>query len=57
VLGAWTLHFRVFKQEDNGDVEFESEKSNYEDIPPLKDCTRDELTLPVEVFFVIRRTF
>jgi hypothetical protein len=42
---------------DNGDVEFESEKSNCEDIPPFEVCTKDELALPIEESFVIRHTF
>jgi hypothetical protein len=40
---------------DNGDLESKSEKSNCEDMPPLEDCTEDELPLPVEESLVIRR--
>jgi hypothetical protein len=38
----------------NGDVEFESDKSDCEDMLPLKDCIEDELALHVEVYLVIR---
>jgi hypothetical protein len=35
---------------DNGDLESESEKSNCEDMPPLEDCTEDELSLLVDEY-------
>jgi hypothetical protein len=38
----------------NGNVEFESDKSDCEDMLPLKDCIEDELALHVEVYLVIR---
>jgi hypothetical protein len=38
----------------NGDVESESHKSYYEDMPPLEDCTEDELGLPIAESLVIR---
>jgi len=46
---------------DNGDkrqwyVEFESDILDYEDMLPLKDCTEDEVVLPVEESLIIRRT-
>jgi hypothetical protein len=47
----------VSKQEDNGDVKSESEKSNCEDMSPLKDCNKEELILPIEESLVIRHTF
>jgi hypothetical protein len=42
---------------ENGDMEFESDKSYFEDISPLKDCTKDGLVLLVEESLVIRCTF
>jgi len=41
---------------DNGDVEFESDILDCEDMLPLKDCTEDEVVLPVEESLIIRRT-
>jgi hypothetical protein len=41
---------------DNGDIESESDKSDCEDMSPLKDNDGDELALPVEESLVIRRT-
>jgi hypothetical protein len=41
---------------DNGDVESKSDKLNCEDMPPLRDCTKDELALPGEESLVIRCT-
>jgi hypothetical protein len=32
----------------NGDVESKSDKSDREDMPPLEDCSEDELALLVE---------
>jgi len=32
---------------DNGDMEFESDKSDCEGMPPLEDSDGDELALPV----------
>ena len=40
----------------NGDMESESDRSDCEDMPPLKDNDGDELALPVEESLVIRRT-
>jgi len=42
---------------DNSDMESESEKFDCEGMPLLEDSDGDELTLPVEEFLVIRRTF
>jgi len=41
---------------DNGDMEYESDRSDCEGMPPLEDSDGDELALPVEKFLVIRRT-
>jgi len=41
---------------DNGDMESESDRSDYEGMPPLEDSDGDELALPVEESLVIRRT-
>jgi hypothetical protein len=41
---------------DNGDVESESDKLDCKDMPPLENCTEDELTLLIEESMVIRRT-
>ena len=41
---------------DDGDMESESDRSDYEGMPPLKDSDGDELSLPVTDFLVIRRT-
>ena len=41
---------------DNGDVEFESEKSDCEDMPSLKECNEDEVALPIEKSLVVRCT-
>ena len=41
---------------DNGDVESESDKSHCEDMQSLEDCSKDELTLPIEEFLVKRCT-
>jgi len=38
---------RVMLTIDNGDVEFESDKSESEEIPPLVDCSDEEITYPV----------
>jgi len=35
---------------------YASECPNCEDMPPLGDCTQDELALPIEESLVIRRT-
>ena len=51
VLGAWIIVMR-----DNGDMEFESDILDCEDMLPLKDCIEDEVVLPVEESLVIRRT-
>ena len=47
---------RIMVMIDNGDVEFESDKSDCEDMPPLKECAEDEVALPIEESLVIRRT-
>jgi hypothetical protein len=41
---------------DISDVESKSDKSNYEDMTSLEDCTRDELALSIEESLVIRCT-
>ena len=41
---------------DDGDMESESDKSDYEGMPPLEDIDEDELALPVAGSLVIRRT-
>jgi hypothetical protein len=41
---------------NNGDIESESDRSDYKGMPPLEDSDGDELALPVEESFVIRRT-
>jgi hypothetical protein len=41
---------------DNGDMESESDRSDYEGMPPLEDSDGDELALLVEESLVIRRT-
>jgi hypothetical protein len=41
---------------DNGDIESESDRSDCEGMPPLKDSDGDKLALPVEESLVIRRT-
>ena len=41
---------------DNDDMESKSDKSNCEYMPPLKNCTKDELTLPIKKSLVIRCT-
>jgi hypothetical protein len=41
---------------DNGVMESESDRSDYEGMPPLKDSDGDELALPVGESLVIRRT-
>jgi len=33
---------------DNGEVEFESDKSKSEEMPPLVDCSDEEIAYPVE---------
>jgi hypothetical protein len=45
---------RIVVTRGNGDVESESHKSYYEDMPPLEDCTEDELGLPIAESLVIR---
>ena len=47
---------RIMVMIDNGDVEFKSDKSDCEDMPPLKECAEDEVALPIEESLVIRRT-
>ena len=41
---------------DNSDMKFESDESDCEGIPPLKDNDGDELALSVAESLVIRRT-
>jgi hypothetical protein len=41
---------------DNGEMEFESDKSNCKNMPPFEDFAEDELALLVEESLVIRRT-
>jgi hypothetical protein len=41
---------------DNGDMESESDRSDCEGMPPLKDSDGDELALPVEESLVIMQT-
>jgi len=56
-LGHYTLECpnkKIMVMKGNGDVEFKSDKSDCEDMLPLKDCIEDELTLHVEVSLVIR---
>ncbi|KAL3570877.1 hypothetical protein D5086_028126 [Populus alba] len=47
---------RIMMIRDNGDVEYESDSSDCEGMPPLEDSDGDELALPVEESLVIRRT-
>jgi len=47
---------RIMMIRDNGDMESESDRSDYEGIPPLEDGDGDELALPVGESLVIRRT-
>ena len=44
------------KQENHGDMESESDRSDCEGMPPLEDSDGDELALPVGESLVIRRT-
>jgi hypothetical protein len=39
---------------DNGDIKYESDRFDYEGMPPLEDSDGDELTLSVEESLVIR---
>jgi hypothetical protein len=48
------LNKRIIVTRDNGDVESNSDKLYYEDMPPLEDCSEDELSLPIEKSLVIR---
>jgi hypothetical protein len=41
---------------DNGEMEFESDKSNCENMPPFEDFTEDELALLVKELLVIKHT-
>jgi hypothetical protein len=47
---------RIIMIRDNGDMESESDTSDCEGMPPLKDSDGDELALPVGESLVIRRT-
>ena len=47
---------RIMMIRDDGDMESESDKSDYEGMPPLEDIDEDELALPVAGSLVIRRT-
>jgi ferredoxin len=47
---------RIMMIRDNGDMEFESDTSDCEGMPPLEDSDGDELALPVGESLVIRRT-
>jgi len=58
-VGNYTLkcpNKRIMMMRDNGDVESESDKSHCEDMQSLEDCSKDELTLPIEESLVIRHT-
>jgi len=39
---------RVMLTRDNGEVENESDKSESEEMPPLMDCSDEEIAYPVE---------
>jgi len=39
---------RVMLRRDNGEVEYESDKSKIEEMPPLVDCSDEEIAYPVE---------
>jgi hypothetical protein len=39
---------RVMLTRDNGEVEYESDKSESEEMPPLMDCSDEEIAYPVE---------
>jgi hypothetical protein len=43
---------RIMMMRGNDDMQSKNDKSNCEDIPPLKNCTKDELTLPVVTHFL-----
>jgi len=45
---------KIMMIRDNGDIEYESEKSDCEGMPPLEDSDGDELALPVEKFLVVK---
>jgi ferredoxin len=47
---------RIMMIRDNGDMEFESDTSDCEGMPPLADSAGDELALPVGESLVIRQT-
>jgi len=47
---------RIIVMRDNGEMEFESDKSNCENMPPFEDFTEDELALLVKESLVIRHT-
>jgi len=47
---------RVRQDVRQDDMQSKNDKSNCEDTPPLKNCTKDELTLPTEESLVIRCT-
>jgi len=47
---------RIMMIRDHGDMESESDRSDYEDMPPLEDSDRDELALLVGESLVIRQT-
>ena len=47
---------RIMMIRDDGDMEYESDRSDCEDMPPLGDSDGDGLALPVEEFLVIRHT-
>ena len=42
---------------DDGDMEFENDKSDCEGMPPLEDNDGEELALPIVESLVIRRAF
>jgi len=48
---------RIIMTRGKYDMKFKSDKSNCEDMPPLKNCIEDELTLPIKESLVIRHTF
>jgi hypothetical protein len=45
---------RIMVTRDNGDVDSNNDKLYYEDMPPLEDCSEDELALPIKESLVIR---
>jgi len=47
---------RIMMIRDNGDMEYESDRSDCEGMTPLEDSDGDELALPVEESLVIRQT-